>query len=352
MKICLINNLYSPYNRGGAEKVVSAMIAQFQSQDNEVFLITTKPKKPSLGETSDCRTVYLKNDFYNIGRRPLVWRFFWHIGNVFSIFTYFKFKKIFKHEKPDLVITHNLMGIGFMAARAIKKSGAKHHHFLHDIQLLHPSGLMMWGEEKIIASLPAKIYQTLTRFFLGSPDLIISPSHWLLEEHISRNFFPSSPTEIQTLAEIFEFKSWAGKGDNVWHRGKKNLLFVGQTEKHKGIVFLIEAFKKYANSEMTLTIAGDGSLLAELQSLHNNEERIKFLGKLKQEELAVEMKKADVLIVPSLCYENSPTVILEAQTFSLPVIASKLGGIPEIVNPHDRLFTPGQAEELFREINN
>lgn len=361
MKICLINNLYAPYSRGGAEKVVAAIQQEYQQAGHEVFLITTKPKQPQLETRSEVRIFYFPSSFYNLGKKSLAWRLFWHINNLFSCTNYRRLRRILRQEKPELVITHNLMGLGFMAARAIKKSGASHHHFLHDIQLLHPSGLIIWGQENIVFSLPARLYQLITRFCLAKPDLVISPSRWLLAKHLKQGFFNGSPTEIRPLAPILtglrdvsqDINKIGILEETVIEKSSepKKLLFAGQIEKHKGIIFLLQAFQKFATTNSTLTIAGDGVLLNSLRQAYQKDGRIKFLGRLNKEELGAEMKKADALVMPSLCYENSPTVILEAQNAGLPVVASRLGGIPEIIGPRDRLFTPADEIDLFKQLN-
>jgi len=386
MKICLANNLFAPYARGGAEKVVAAMLKNYQAEGHEIFLITTKPKKPNLNssnnsELADLKIFYLDSDYYNLANKSMLARFFWHLKNLYDFKKYNSFQEILNQEKPDLVITHNLMGLGFISAQAIKLSGAKHHHFLHDIQLLHPSGLMFFGQENFINSLPAKAYQKITRHLIGSPDLIISPSNWLLKEHQNKGFFINNKTQIVSLKEILNLKrkdnavvevkqlkiSSESLGSHQAEKEKKlsqnNLeeknkntspkvfLFAGQIEEHKGIIFLIKAFKKLAHPDMILRIAGSGQVEKKAKKLAGNDKRFQFLGQLKKNDLEEELKQADFLIMPSLCYENSPTIILEAKNFHLKVIASNLGGIPEIIAENDILFKPGDAHDLFAKIN-
>lgn len=350
MKICLLNNLYKPYNRGGAENVAAAMIESYQGAGHEVFLITTRPNNLDLGENKDCRTFYINSEFYNLNKKSKLVRLFWHLYNLRATKKYHALKKILQTEKPDLVISHNLMGLDFKIAQAIKELKIEHHHFLHDIQLLHPSGLIIYGNENIVNSLRAKLYQKITKLFLGSPDLIISPSRWLLEEHLKRGFFKNSKTKIQKLEDIFKI-NLADKRAQVITKPFKNLLFVGQIEKHKGILFLLGAFKKLASPEMTLTIGGDGSLLKTAQNLTQADKRIRVLGRLNPEELKKTFQETDVLIMPSLCYENYPLIIIEARQAGLPVIAANLGGIPEALGNGDRLFKSGDADDLFKKIN-
>lgn len=349
MKICLLNNLYKPYNRGGAENVAAAMIKAYQNEGHEVFLITTRPNNPDLGENKDCRTFYINSEFYNLNQKPKLSRLFWHLYNLRATKKYHAVKKILQAEKPDLVISHNLMGLDFKIAQLIQDLKIEHHHFLHDIQLLHPSGLIIYGHENITNSLSAKLYQKITKLFLGSPDLIISPSRWLLEEHLKRGFFKNSKTEIRKLENILkiDLADSAGAASKPF----KRLLFVGQLEKHKGIIFLFNAFKKLAPADMTLTIGGDGSLLKTAQNLAQDDKRTRVLGRLNPEDLKKTFSEADVLIMPSLCYENYPLIIIEARQSGLPVIAANIGGIPEALGNSDQLFNPEDAEDLFKKID-
>jgi glycosyltransferase involved in cell wall biosynthesis len=363
MKIAIINNLYFPFNHGGAEQVVKKMIVEAQNSGHEVFLISTKPyrtkipyenkalkasnsKSESSKNSSDLKIYYLNSLLYNLHKIPIFLRFFWHLNNFLLIGKYFKIKKILKINKPDLVITHNLLGLGFLVPRAIKKLKIRHEHVLHDIQLLHPSGLLLLGQEKIIDKLPAKIYQFLTRKLFSSPSKIISPSSWLLKEHLKRKFFPNSLQEIRTF-NFDKGESVIARTENI-NKNTNTWLFVGQIENHKGILWLISAFKKIEDPKLKLIIVGDGQKLILAKELARTDHRLQFYGQLNSEEVKKIMISSDYLIVPSLCYENSPTVIYEAHKFGLPVIAAKLGGIAEITGPEDCLFQAGNENDLKR----
>ena len=227
-----------------------------------------------------------------------------------------------KNEKVDLVITHNLRGLGFWTVRALKN--IKHIHILHDIQLIHPSGLMIQNEEEKINNVFAKLYFNITKKILASPNFAISPSAWLLEEHIARGFFKKSKKIVlPNPAEISESTKSHDRAD-----GQIKFLYVGEIEKHKGIFLLIEAFlqcRKYYEN-ISLDVIGKGSGEADLPRIQG----INYLGWKTKKEVASAMVSSDCLIVPSLCYENSPTVIYEAANSCLPVIASRIGGIGEL----------------------
>jgi len=336
MKICLINNLYKPYNRGGAEQVVELIAQGLKKAGHEVFVISTKPifSKWKL-ELKDLKIYYFRALYYDLKELPRILRLFWHLIDMFDLGSYIRAKLIFKKEKPDIVMTHNLKGIGYLIPRLIKKLGVKHIHALHDIQLLHPSGLLIYRKEKKINNFLAKLYQETCSYLFNSPDLVISPSYWLWQMHAKKNFFRKSKKKI--LANPVKprpqpsFLARREGGNN----GMFRFLYAGQIEEYKGILFLIKAFdelhEEINNKSIQLIIIGDGVKIKKAKKLAADNNKIKFLGRLDHGKMIDYMRNVSCLIVPSLCYENSPTVIYEAFSIGLPVIASRLGGIPELV---------------------
>lgn len=131
-------------------------------------------------------------------------------------------------------------------------------------------------------------------------------------------------------------------------------LYVGQLEPHKGVEFLVETFLKFSderNFKAGLTIVGSGSRLEEIKKIVGDNKKIKILGRKNPGEIEELMLNADCLIVPSLCYENSPTVIYEAIAAQLPVIASRIGGITELMAAAGGLLIePGNQEELLKQL--
>ena len=99
---------------------------------------------------------------------------------------------------------------------------------------------------------------------------------------------------------------------------------------------------------MKLHIAGSGDYLAQLRQDLQHFNNVTFYGYVsgpKKEEL---FAKCDVCVLPSICYDNSPLVVLEAYKYGLPVIASRIGGIPEMIreNRTGYLFEPGDESAL------
>ena len=121
-------------------------------------------------------------------------------------------------------------------------------------------------------------------------------------------------------------------------------LFVGRLEKLKGLQTLIPIFRHYRKAQ--LLIAGTGNYEPELRQLANDSTNIRFLGFLPQQQLQLLYQQAAAVIVPSLCFEIIPLVIIEALREKTPVIAKNLGGMPEIIEESGGGFVYDTDEEL------
>ena len=125
-------------------------------------------------------------------------------------------------------------------------------------------------------------------------------------------------------------------------------FFVGRLSEEKGIRDLVAAHQQPNNIE--IQVAGDGPLKTFLEDKQS--EYIKYLGRLNKEQVIQKMQEAAYLIFPSTWYEGFPMVLVEALACGLPVIASKLGSMAEIIQDgYTGLhFTPGDAEDLAAKI--
>lgn len=129
-----------------------------------------------------------------------------------------------------------------------------------------------------------------------------------------------------------------------WGNRDLGFLFVGRLSQEKGIRVLIDVWKCLSGAAGKLTVIGDGPLRSELQ--RGRPEGVEFLGQLPRDGVLRHMRRARVLLIPSLCFEGFPLSIVEAFSFGVPVIASRIGGIPEIVDGGivGELVNPGDVE--------
>lgn len=339
MKIIIFNNLYFPYNKGGAEQYIFKQIEELKKNNNQVIVVCTKVLAFKKLKCKN-QIYYLNSLYYNLNKYPKFFRLFWHLKQLLIPTKIRTIKKILMKEKPDLAISHNLLGLSWQIPKLLNKLKIRHIHTLHDIQLLHPSGLMYYNQESIINNPFSQLYQLFTKYYFKNLQEIVSPSLWLLKLHQKQGFFLNTKNTIKSINK----KDYP---EIIWPKKIEKIIFVGQLEKHKGINFLIEYFKN--KSEPTLSVVGTGSLKLKIKNSHY----INYLGVLTKENLLKEIKKHDCLIVPSICYENIPMVILEAASVKVPTIATKIGGLVELKDILNlKLFAPNDFKSLDKIIEN
>ena len=133
------------------------------------------------------------------------------------------------------------------------------------------------------------------------------------------------------------------------------ILYVGQLEQHKGVELLIDTFLDMdLPSTVKLKIIGDGNLFENIKKKIKDNEKIgaiELLGRQPAKTVLNFMSRAQLLVTPSLCYENSPTVIYEAAANDLPVLASNIGGAGELtLAAGGATFEPGNKKDLSERL--
>lgn len=121
-------------------------------------------------------------------------------------------------------------------------------------------------------------------------------------------------------------------------------LYVGRLSVEKGVDVLFNAWSLI--SSIPLSVVGDGPLMGEAEQIKTVD--ITLLGKLDHDNVIQQMKGARFLVMSSNCYENFPLTIAEAYACGLPVVASRLGAMAELVHDGETglLFNPGDPADL------
>jgi len=143
-----------------------------------------------------------------------------------------------------------------------------------------------------------------------------------------------------------------GRGAITPYLDRDLVLFVGIMEKRKGPHTLLEAFaKSQGNQGFRLMMIGEGPLKEDLRrraEVLGIQDRVSIPGFLPRSDLESALKSARVMVVPSEWPENAPSNALEAFSFEVPVIGTKLGGLPEMLTKESGslLVQSGNVDDL------
>jgi len=128
---------------------------------------------------------------------------------------------------------------------------------------------------------------------------------------------------------------------------RTGVLFVGRLSSEKGLPILVDAWLAAGLAER-LTIVGDGPLRDALQTSLDGTSSVSFTGELRSDAVYGLMRHALFVVLPSVCYENMPRTVIEAFACGTPVLASRLGAMPEMIEHKETglLFEPGNPASL------
>lgn len=357
MKICFISRFYKPFVRGGAEIYVGRIAEKFVKRGHKVIVITPAPTKQSYIERINDVKIYRISPFniynaYESFKKPFPLKMIYHSLDLFNLHSYILIKRILKNEKPELVHIHNYKGLSTAPFKAAKDLNIPLIFTAHDYSticirsnLFNRRGQVCEGQ-----NLLCKLYNQIQKIIIDNkPDIVTAPSRFVLEKLKSKGLFKNSRKIVLSNPIEPQHK------DNKKTYDVIDILFVGSLSKHKGPHILIKAFQKIKKDNLKVHIVGKGSYLERLKNFAENDKRIIFHGFLEDKKLMEMYKMANLTVVPSIWYDNSPMVVYESFMNSTPVAGSRIGGIPELIKHgyNGFLFEPGNINELteiLREI--
>ena len=168
-------------------------------------------------------------------------------------------------------------------------------------------------------------YTGLLERELRHVDLLIAMSEFSRLKHAEFGL----AREMAVLPSFIEDVGPLGEPTTATPQARPFFLFVGRLEQLKGVEDLFVHFEGEGTTD--LLIAGDGTYAPTLRSLAERLPRVRFLGRVANEDLAPYYQHTLGLVVPSRCYETFGIVLLEAFRHATPVIARRIGPYPELI---------------------
>ncbi len=244
----------------------------------------------------------------------------------------FILKTIFAVRRSDLIYA-NWIGASLVGAIASLLSGK-------------PLVVSFRGDDGYLAR-DRPLWKMVTRWVIRRSSHITAVSHELLD--ILKDL-GAEPSRLSVPRFGVDTALFFPGSKNPVDRDQLQMIFVGSLIPKKGLQDLIEALAAPDLRHVSLTVVGDGYFAPELKSLAQKKLRpgqVIWLGIAAPVEVAKLMRAADFLVLPSYT-EGSPNVIKEAMATALPVIGTRVGGIPELVSHGETglLYSVGDTESL------
>jgi glycosyltransferase involved in cell wall biosynthesis len=280
-----------------------------------------------------------------------------------------QFVRVLDEFRPDVVHAHNLTGLslGILHAsriRGIRTAVTFHDHwaFCYKNTLLKRASEVCQDHSKCAECMayvpngghgfPIQMRQSYMGLQMEDVDAFISPSEYLADKYVSAGFPASKMNRIWYGIDVSRLSSIRKTPPN----GRVRFTFIGFLGAHKGVRTLIEALSLIPMPDkLMLNLVGGHGELSELKRLVETmglQSSVRFWGNVDNKEITEVFRQTDVQILPSIWPENQPVTITEAMASRTAVIASRMGGIPELVEDGQNgyLFEAGNPVALAEKM--
>ena len=330
-RVLIVHNGYQ--HKGGEDTVVEAEVELLRERGHAVALFTRH-----------------NDDIHGVSKLMLVANTFWASGVAAE------FATELERFQPDVIHVHNTFP---MISPAIYWVAAKYHipvvQTLHNFRLLCPQAMFL-REGKVceacMGAIPwrgvvhgcyrnSKVQSAVLAGMVSLHRLLGTWQHKVtryiaLNEFCRQKFINGGlpAARVVIKANFVDFPRPA-----VTQRA--DFLFVGRLSAEKGVDVLAQAARQ---TQVQIHVAGTGPEQRQLEQISN----VQLLGALSTDDVRRRMSDSLALVLPSVWYENFPRTLVEAFGCGLPVIASRLGALAELVEDGvtGLLFNPSDADDL------
>lgn len=339
LRFAMITTFYPPYHFGGDADYVrqfSEILAQRGHEvdvihDIDAYTILNDGHKPEPVESpSNVKAHGMKSHWPRISclatqqsARPM--------------FHGRKIRQILNERKPDIIHYHNISLIGgprvLAYGEGIKIYTAHEHWLVCPTHVLWKNKAELCDERECLKCeltyrRPPQMWRK-TEYLkrqAAHVDQFCSPSQFSADMHRKFGFESQMRVMPSFLPDVDMQTIPPPPGE---YQGRPYFLYVGRLEKIKGIQDVIPPFRDFPDAQ--LWIVGSGNYEPALRKLAGESKNIHFFGHRDSKELRSFYAHSTAVLLPSICYEVFPLVVIEAFREGIPVIARKLGPFPELI---------------------
>jgi glycosyltransferase involved in cell wall biosynthesis len=354
MRILVISNLFPPVVRGGYELVCGGVVERLRAR-HDVHVLTTDLDRD---EAPASEHVSRDLPYVTPGKRAVL------RGPLDAAVSARHTRRVLEKIRPDVIYVWGMSFVSDAALRVCVDSGkplALHFmdHWLGRLYVrdpfmryLHPSSGYQRGAWRRLVQVVNR--HPVLRLRVGAGQASLSWVSAALRDEVAappetisplfeRVIHPASPS-----GHLFAAAERAPAAD-------RTVVFAGRVSPEKGIDVAYRALAELHSRHglsARLSVAGRWApgVRAQMDALAKElgiTERVEVLGTLDPQELARVLARADAALIPSVWHEPAPLACVEAALACVPVVASRVGGIPEVLRDgeHALLFSPGNAQE-------
>lgn len=342
VKLVILSSLYG-FEGGGAGIIASQLARGLFASGHQVVVVTLGDRRYPICTEEDGLRIYRFRplNIYTLEEKdayPTWQKAIWQTIDLYNVQCADVFKSVLLKEAPDIVHIHKMRGFsGAVWSVGAKLFPGRVIQTCHDYESMSPDGILRGaiGRMALRKQWPIRGYQLIRAQLSAGVSVVTAPSSLTLKRITGSGLFPSARTAV-----IPNTHGWSRDKLRLIHQKGSDLskddvrfLFMGRLEREKGIFELCEAFLQVfkLHPNVQLDIAGWGTLDSDLHEKYGKHPGINFLGALDGQAKEAALHKATVIVIPTLVEEVFGLVTVEAYAFGKPVIASHVGGLPELV---------------------
>lgn len=360
LRIAMLTTFYPPHNFGGDGIGIQRLARGFARRGHEVTVIQDVDAHRALSTGASPRT----ND---VDEGVRVIRLRSALGTLSPLLTHQlgrpvvhgrRIRALLDEGGYDVTMFHNVSLVGgpglLSEGRGVTLYEAHEHWLVCPTHVLWRHGReACTGRECLRCTLRAGRPPQLWRYTghldrqLDHVDAIIAKSEFSRAKH--REFGLARDMEVIPYF-LPDDEAPGGPTSSESPHDRPYFLFVGRLERIKGLDDVIPAWREHAHAD--LLIAGDGAHGEELRRLAAGAPNVHFLGRVAPDALRRYYEHATALIVPSVCFETFGIIIIEAFRQGTPVLARRIGPLPELIEAGGGGELFDDAAGLLRAVQN
>lgn len=339
---------YSPYIRGGAEIANQRLVNALREAGYDITVI-------SIGD-SDAREIVDGIAVIRVRSTNVHWLYrskqsskpakvLWHVLDAINWAIAYRIGKLLDELQPDCLITSTIEDISTFTWHAAKRRGIRTIDILHSYYLLCYSGAMFRNGKNCTGQCVGCFALCRSKKInSANVDDVIGVSRFVLNKHLDAGLFKNSRTHV--IPNIGFDTEILAPTLREQVNGFLRIGYLGRLHPTKGIQRIIDAIARLQCADsFRVVIAGDGDANYKRELQNAGEVQgvaLTFLGHVSPSELFAQI---DYLVVPSVWQEPFGLVLTEAARAGIPVLAARIGGMPEIVG-NDMGLCFSSVEEL------